>query len=420
MTDTETKGTGMDLTENKDGGILKEILREGEGDERPSKGDKVTVHYVGTLLDGTPFDSSRDRGDKFVFDLGKGQVIKSWDVGVASMRKGELARLTCAAPYAYGEQGSPPKIPPNATLVFEVELFSWKGDDVSPGKDGGIIKSTLVDGSGFQSPNDYASVTINYSVKYDGKSLFEESAFKFSIGESDDDKITVGLEAAVKKMKLKEKSRFTMSPKYCYGTDGNKELGIPGDSTLVYEIELTSFEKAKAVYEMDGGEKLEQAEIRKSKGTDFFKKGLVEKAQTNYNAVLEYLDSESSLEGEEQTKRDALVLAARLNLAACELKLGDHAKVIEHCNEALTIQGDSTKAFFRRGQALQKRKDYSQAVSDYKRVVELEPENKAAKSQMAVCNKEIQKDLLREKKLYTNMFSGVGKKDTKVGENGQA
>ena len=77
---------------------------------------------------------------------------------------------------------------------------------------------------------------------------------------------------------------------------------------------------------------------------------MVEKAQDNYNTVLEYLDSESSLEGEEQVKRNALVLAARLNLAACQLKIGDNSKVIEHCNEALDIQGDSTKAFFRRGQ----------------------------------------------------------------------
>jgi len=405
----------IDVTPNKDGGILKEILKEGEGDEHPGKGDKVTVHYVGTLLDGSKFDSSRDRGEKFTFDIGKGQVIKGWDIGVASMKKGELAKLTCTAPNAYGEQGSPPKIPPNATLVFEVELFSWQGEDVSPGKDGGMIKSCVTEGQGYQTPNDYAAVSIKYSAKHDGKVVIEETEAKFTLGEVDDPKITQAVEAAIKKMKLQERSRFTCSSAYCYGSEGNKDLNIPGGASLVYDIQLSSFEKSKAVYEMDGGEKLEQAEIRKMKGTEFFKKGLMEKAQINYQTVLDYLDTETSYEGDEKGQRDGLVLAARLNLAAVELKLGDNGKVIEHCGAALAIQGDSAKAFFRRAQAHKSRKDYGLAAADYKKVLELEPENKAAKSQMAACKKEQQQELQREKKLYANMFSS--KTETKVGEN---
>ena len=73
--DTEAAVAGIDLTDDKDGGIIKEILTEGTGEERPAKGDKVTVHYVGTLLDGSKFDSSRDRGDKFTFTLGKGKLV---------------------------------------------------------------------------------------------------------------------------------------------------------------------------------------------------------------------------------------------------------------------------------------------------------------------------------------------------------
>lgn len=83
------------------------------------------MHYVGTLLDGTKFDSSRDRGHQFKFKIGGGQVIKGWDQGVATMTRGEKAILTCRADYAYGEKGSPPNIPGGATLQFEVELFGW-------------------------------------------------------------------------------------------------------------------------------------------------------------------------------------------------------------------------------------------------------------------------------------------------------
>jgi len=86
----------------------------------------VKVHYVGTLMDGSKFDSSRDRAGFFDFKVGTGQVIKGWDVGIMSMHKGEVATLICRQDYAYGERGSPPKIPGGATLSFEVELFSWK------------------------------------------------------------------------------------------------------------------------------------------------------------------------------------------------------------------------------------------------------------------------------------------------------
>lgn len=109
----------VDISPANDGGVLKEIITEGVGDETPGSGCKVTVHYTGTLLDGTKFDSSKDRNEPFQFNLGQGQVIKAWDIGVATMKKGEVAILTCDSKYAYGKAGSQ-KIPPDATLKFEV------------------------------------------------------------------------------------------------------------------------------------------------------------------------------------------------------------------------------------------------------------------------------------------------------------
>jgi FKBP-type peptidyl-prolyl cis-trans isomerase len=99
-----------------------EDLKNGEGAEAKA-GQRVTVHYVGTLTDGKKFDSSRDRGKGFSFELGAGQVIKGWDQGVAGMKIGGLRKLTIPSDLAYGARGFPPVIPPNSTLVFEVELL---------------------------------------------------------------------------------------------------------------------------------------------------------------------------------------------------------------------------------------------------------------------------------------------------------
>src|SRR5829696_4175742 len=98
-------------------------LRPGTGAEACA-GQKVTVHYVGTLTDGKKFDSSRDRGQGFSFKLGAGQVIKGWDKGVAGMKIGGMRKLTIPPDLAYGDRGFPPVIPPGSTLVFEVELLS--------------------------------------------------------------------------------------------------------------------------------------------------------------------------------------------------------------------------------------------------------------------------------------------------------
>lgn len=117
ITNEEKRGTLMTVDK-----LLIEDLTVGEGAEATA-GAKVSVHYTGTLTDGTHFDSSVDRGAPFSFVLGAGTVIEGWDQGVAGMKVGGKRKLTIPADLAYGEGGAGKVIPPNATLIFEIELL---------------------------------------------------------------------------------------------------------------------------------------------------------------------------------------------------------------------------------------------------------------------------------------------------------
>jgi len=403
----------VDITPEKNSGVLKEILRPGGGEDHPLKGDTVYVHYVGTLLsDGTKFDSSRDRDEKFEFTLGEGAVIKAWDLGVATMLRGELAVLQCSAEYAYGKKGSLPSIPPDAALVFEVELFDWKGEDVSMEKDGSILKSVLKESESYKQPHEQSTCLVHVTVRHHGL-VVQDVDISFTVGEVFDGAVVPGVELAVQQLKLHEKAKFLIKSKHAYGSEGNAKYNIPANADLEYEIELKDIVEPKQAWQLDVPEKFAESELSKTRGNELFKNGHYAVALKYYKRISEMVLTEPSLEGELVAKRVELLLACHNNSAQCHLKLNVLIEAIASCDEVLTLDSKNEKGLFRRGTANLKLENYEAAATDFRKVLAVDPTSASAKSQLLLATNEIKKIREHDKKTYGGMFEKFAEEDAK-------
>ena len=133
---------------------------------------------------------------------GEGSVIKGWDLGIPTMKRGELSRFIIKSEYGYGVSGSPPTIPPNATLVFDVELFEFEGEDLSDAKDKSITRRVIKAGEGFTNPNDGARVVIDIRGYDKTNKVFDEREnVEFELGEGSRVNVIEGIQSALLKFK---------------------------------------------------------------------------------------------------------------------------------------------------------------------------------------------------------------------------
>ncbi|QHO20163.1 Peptidyl-prolyl cis-trans isomerase [Arachis hypogaea] len=218
-----------------------------------------------TLLDGTKFDSSRDRGAPFTFTLGQGQVIKGWDEGIRSMKKGENSLFTIPPELAYGESGSPPTILPKATLQFDVELLSWTSV-----KD--IFRRHL-----YFTMCCPLGATVNYEARLEDGTLVKKSdGVEFTV---EDGHFCPALSKAIKTMKKGQKD--------------------------------------KESWDMETPEKIEATGKKKEEGNALFRAGKYAKASKRYEKVL---DLESTNVKALDRRAQAYIQLADLDLAEFDIK----------------------------------------------------------------------------------------------------
>lgn len=433
--------------------VVKHIFRHGashgddsDGDslmvykrsETPPNGVEVSVHYVGRLAsNGTVFDSSRDRGEPFKFTLGQNRVIKGWEAVVPTMRRGELADVTIASDYAYGKQGSPPNIPGDADLIFEIELLDWKEEeDVTPDfeHEGAILKKSLPkeddahqesEKEPWKKPSEGSKCVIKYSVRV----LDPEDPMKFSsqypqvvdsherfevtLGE---EQIWRGLEACVESLSKSEHALFRILDHLdIYGLSDKvgrqwaAKYGIPEDSKLFVDMTLLEFEPEKSKWDMSNEEKFEACERKRQEGNAFFKEKRYSMAFKRYQKALDYVSNEYDFHDDESKKRSReLALLCHSNLATvCHVSDPDvHnlESVIHHATKALEIDGDNVKCLFRRARASREQKDLDTAMKDLKRALELEPSSKALQLEMRKTKEALKIQEQKERAVYSRMF----------------
>ncbi|XP_028303650.1 peptidyl-prolyl cis-trans isomerase FKBP5 [Gouania willdenowi] len=404
---------GIDVTPCKDQGVIKVVKRPGVEGDRPMIGDRVTVHYTGKLVNGKKFDCSRERKEPFSFNLGKGQVLKAWDVGVLSMQRGEVCTFLCKPEYAYGCAGNPDKIPPNSLVVFEMELLKFEGETLTD--DGGIVRRIKLKGDGYTNPNDGASVDVHLEGSCDGR-LFESRDVSFIVGEAEDKGIPLGVDRAMDKMQKGECCVLHLKPKYGFGSEGKPEYKIGPDKNITYEVTLKDFKKAKETWEMDLMEKLDLADAVKNKGNQYFKAGRYQQAIVQYHRIITWLEMECGTGIEQQKRIQDYEITAHLNLALCFLRTKEFSLVVDNCNKVIELDECNEKALYRRGEARLLRNEFTLAMADFQQVLQVNPTNRAARAQISICQSKIKEHHEQDKKTYANMFQKFAERDTKTGK----
>jgi len=406
-----------------DGGVIKTVLKEGEGWATPKLADEVCVEITASVKGADkPFFSTPDGGVEF--PLTQGHLCEAVKTAVKTMKKGEHAKLIVTPECelfvlsiewiifrsyvfytnvgnrqnyvhikiiiiisarfffyfadGFGAAGLAPDVPANAALEIGLTLLSWKKVD-SVTADGAVVKKTLVETEEWQRPNAGASVTVAYIGRLTDGTIFDEhpASDPFTFTTDEEMAPCEGFELAVMQMKRGEKALVSISPSYGFGAQGSPQpkAAVPGDARLEYEIELVSFIKAKESWDMDTDEKLSAASDAKDKGNASFKAGKLERAVKQWERAKQCIENDDSFEPDKKRLAKELKRSCDLNLAAAHLKAKRPIDSRKAAEKVLQTDPFHLKALYRRAQSYIDTGDWVEAAQDIKKAIGVEPDN---------------------------------------------
>jgi len=431
ISDDDKRWIGLDPS----GGLKKFILKEGDGDS-PNEGEKVSCHYSGFLRsNGDMFDSSRERGDLFKFEIGKGSVIKGWDQGIATMKVGERAILRCQSDFAYGEKGSEPKIPPNATLDFVVQLKDivqyepiWNTDDA---KDS-ISKKTINEVEGWETAKKLWVVTVTYTGRENDKNgrvwcSGKDEEVKIPFDKEFESKGVIpeyehprGFYTCLQNTKEGEQNYFKLKSNdfYTFGSTGSEKHKIAPDTDLFYDITITAMKKFNmSAWQLEEEEKIPKAIELKEIANDFFRRKKLAVAKEVYKEVL---DITTGLKDKEDEKANNISLACYSNTALVETHLNNLTEASEQIEKGLAIDPKHEKLRYRKALLHFKRGEFSLAGELLSDLGKEFPDNKGVKSLAAKNARAEKASRKKAKKLAMKMFGPAAAKKLKKEEEERA
>lgn len=423
--------------------VMKSEITSGDGWERPGKMAEVEVAVTINQIDAENHHKVVKHlytNESLVITLNdEKHVPEAWNKVIPDMKKNGVLYLTCRGSRIHDDgilNYLDVDLSNEADLKcvrHQLTLKSWKKiEDVNG--NGTVMKKVLKEGEGWEKPSEGSVTTINLKMwKYDQSSnllvpppskdctapIYEAKEFSFKAG---DGIVIDGIDAVVQSMKLEEHCMTFIQSQLGFAsaknllTDELKGKGIKEDDKLLIEVELLKVDKAKDVWSMSYEEKIEEMKVRKKRGNELFKDQRYETARKSYDRAINFFDSSTSdLNPDIKTQVNELLVSCHLNLAMCHDRMGDMAKVLNHCKKALEIQPSNVKALYRQGSAYLALDDFYNAQSALKYAKELSPGNvDVLKKLRELKNKRLKQDA-QDKKLFSNLFGRMSKMEEKEG-----